>query len=89
MGFSDVDCSDLAISTKMSIESIKGVVGSLTKKGLVNTENVTTHGRKIVRKRLVTYVVSTYQLVYLTDISYPLHPQYKKQVTSQLELIVE
>ena len=37
--YSNVGCSDIAHSTKINLESVKGVVGSLVKKGILSTCN--------------------------------------------------
>jgi len=37
-GFSDIDCTDLAKSTSLKINTVKGVVGSLCKKGILFAE---------------------------------------------------
>lgn len=42
--FTDVDCKDLATSTKMSVDTVKGIVGSLVKKQIFCTVETETAG---------------------------------------------
>ncbi len=35
--YSDIDCNDIAESLKMDVRTVKGVVGSLVKKGILLT----------------------------------------------------
>ena len=35
--YSDVDCNDIAKGLKMNVSTVKGVVGSLVKKGILET----------------------------------------------------
>lgn len=36
-GFSDIDCKDVSRSLNIDVKTIKGVVGSLVKKGILQT----------------------------------------------------
>lgn len=75
-GFSDIDCNDLAKSCKIPVSSIKGVVGSLFKKGLVYTQQTNTFG------------APKCELVYLQSLAYCLHPQWKDEAEELIELKV-
>jgi DNA-binding MarR family transcriptional regulator len=35
--FSDIDCKDIAEQLKIDVKSVKGIVGSLVKKGILET----------------------------------------------------
>ncbi len=50
-GFSDVDVNDMANHLKMSKPSIKGVLGSLVKKGILETYDTGTGYDVILLKR--------------------------------------
>lgn len=75
-GFSDIDCNDLAKSTKLSVSVVKGIIGSLTKKELVWTEKTNTFGAK------------QYDLVYLAPLAWGLHPTWKEESEHSIELKV-
>ena len=36
-GYSDIDCNDISKSLKIDVKTVKGVVGSLVKKGILDT----------------------------------------------------
>ena len=40
--YSDVDCTDIAKRTGLDVNTIKGVVGSLVRKGVVGTDQIST-----------------------------------------------
>jgi transcription initiation factor IIE alpha subunit len=62
-GFSDVDAHDLSRQTGIPTKSIRGVLSSLVKKGIVSIE---TGGNE------------EYELIYLNDGYHYLHPEWKE-----------
>lgn len=62
-GFSDVDAHDLSRQTGISTKSIRGVLASLVKKGIIFIE---TGGNE------------EYELIYLNDGYHYLHPEWKE-----------
>ena len=75
-GFSDIDCNDLAKSSKMKVEEVKGVIGSLVKKELVFTEKTSTSGAK------------QYEIVYLAPFAWSLHPIWKDETEHELNISI-
>lgn len=73
-GFSDIDCADLAKATKMKVDEVKGLVGSLVKKELAFTAKTETGGDK------------EYELVYLAPMAWSLHPSWKEESEFELEI---
>ncbi len=63
-GFSDVDAKDLSKGTNIDIKIIRGVLGSLVKKDIVYIDENE----------------SGYQIIYLHDEYYYLHPEWKKYI---------
>lgn len=61
-GFSDVDARDLSNTTKIPTKSIRGVLSSLSKKGIVYIDDLVTNGE--------------YQIIYLQESYYGLHPRW-------------
>lgn len=75
-GFSDIDTADLAKATKMKIDSVKGVVGSLVKKDLVFTAQTDTFG------------APQFELIYLSPMAWSIHPNWKEESEFELEIKV-
>ena len=63
-GFSDVDAKDLSKITKIPMNSIRGVLSSLVKKGIVSLENSDDN---------------TFIIIYLNEPFYYLHPVWKNE----------
>jgi hypothetical protein len=63
-GFSDVDANDLSNWTEIDIKSIRGVISSLVKKGIVSIYD---NG-------------AGFQIIYLNTGFYYLHPRWKDEV---------
>jgi len=63
-GFSDVDATDLAAGTKISTRSIRGVLSSLVKKGIIQIDDND----------------AGYQIIYLNEKYWYLHPEWKDAV---------
>ena len=66
-GFSDVDTHDLSRQTRISTKSIRGVLSSLVKKGIVHLEETDSYGAP-----------EQFVLIYLHESHYYLHPQWKE-----------
>tara|TARA_Y100000389_G_scaffold151861_1_gene151668 strand:+ start:52 stop:339 length:288 start_codon:yes stop_codon:yes gene_type:complete len=64
-GFSDVSPQDLAQSTKIPMKSLRGVLGSLTKKNIIYIEDK-------------EYLGTTADIVYLNEEFYYLHPEWSQ-----------
>lgn len=75
-GFSDVDCNDLAKSTKLAVSVVKGLIGSLVKKDLVFTSKTETLGAK------------QYEIVYLAPFAWGLHPDWKIEAEHSISINV-
>ena len=69
-GFSDVDAHDLARHTKISTRSIRGVLSSLIKKGYITIDDSCGNG--------------IYQLIYLNENKWYLHPEWKEEYNETL-----
>lgn len=67
-GFSDVDAKDLSKETKIPTKSIRGVLSSLVKKGIVNLEETNTYG-----------ATEQYVIIYLNPEFWYLHPEWKEE----------
>ena len=65
IGFSDVSANDLSRITEIPMKSIRGVLSSLSKKGIVSMENSDDN---------------TFIIVYLNEPFYYLHPTWKTQI---------
>lgn len=63
-GFSDVDANDIAQWIKVDIKSVRGSVGSLVRKGIIDID---ANG-------------SGYQIIYLRPNYYYLHPEWSKEM---------
>ena len=63
-GFSDVDAKDIAQHIKVDIKSVRGSLGSLVRKGIVGIDGND----------------SGYQIIYLNQDYWYLHPQWKNEV---------
>jgi hypothetical protein len=66
-GFSDVDAIDLSHWTGIPTKSIRGSLSSLIKKGIVSVESTDTFGAE-----------KQYQIVYLNQEYWYLHPRWKE-----------
>jgi hypothetical protein len=66
-GFSDVDAKDVARHTKLDIKSVRGALGSLVRKKIVDVETTSTYGAE------------QYSIIYLASDHYYLHPQWKNE----------
>ena len=64
-GFSDVDARDISDNTKVDIKSVRGALGSLVKKGIINIED---NG-------------AGFEIIYLNPAHYYLHPEWKNEKT--------
>ena len=62
-GFSDVDARDISDNTKVDIKSVRGALGSLVKKGIINIED---NG-------------AGFEIIYLNNNHYYLHPEWKNE----------
>jgi predicted transcriptional regulator len=67
-GFSDVDAKDIAEWTNTPIQSVRGALGSLVKKGIVQLEETTSWGSP-----------DAYMIIYLNSNHYYLHPEWKNE----------
>jgi len=63
-GYSDVDAKDIAQHIKVDIKSVRGALGSLVRKGIVDIDGND----------------SGYQIIYLNREYWTLHPQWKNEV---------
>ena len=63
-GFSDVDAKDIARATKVDIKSVRGALGSLVRKDIIDIDGND----------------SGYQIIYLNRAYWTLHPQWKNEV---------
>jgi DNA-binding MarR family transcriptional regulator len=63
-GFSDVDAKDIANMTKIDIKSVRGVLASLVKKGII----------------YIYDNEAGYYIIYLNTGFYYLHPRWKDEV---------
>lgn len=63
-GFSDVDAKDIARDINVDIKSVRGVLGSLVKKGVITVDTND----------------SGYDIIYLNQSHWYLHPEWKKEV---------
>ena len=63
-GYSDVDAKDIAQHIKVDIKSVRGALGSLVRKGIVGIDSND----------------SGYQIIYLNQKYWTLHPQWKNEV---------
>ena len=66
-GFSDVDAIDLSHWTGIPTTSIRGILSSLIKKGIVQIETTETFGAE-----------KQYQIIYLNNDYWYLHPRWKE-----------
>ena len=64
-GFSDIDAKDIAQETGIDTKVVRGVISSLVKKGIVDVEQTSTYG------------APTYQIIYLREKYWYLHPEWK------------
>jgi len=65
-GFSDVSPQDLQHLTKIPMKSLRGVLGSLCKKDIIYIEDK-------------KYLGTEFDIVYLQENSYHLHPEWKNE----------
>lgn len=68
-GFSDVDAKDIASDIKVDTKSVRGALGSLVKKGIVDIETTSSYG------------VEQFEIIYLHSDHYYLHPEWKNEKT--------
>jgi len=73
-GFSDVDANDLSRITEIPTTSIRGVLASLVKKGIISLSDTATYG-----------AAKQYVLIYLSESHYYLHPRWKAEYDYQNE----
>ena len=66
-GFSDVDAKDIAEWINTPIKSVRGALGSLVKKGIVQIEETDNFGAE------------QFQIIYLNSNHYYLHPEWKNE----------
>ena len=71
-GFSDVDAKDISHLTGIPTKSIRGVLSSLVKKGIVHLEETDTFNAP-----------EQFVLIYLMDSHWYLHPEWKEEYDSQ------
>jgi hypothetical protein len=69
-GFSDIICQNLVKPTQLKLSQIKGVIGSLTKKGLVFTDDMDTK----------------HDLIFLAEKAYSLHSEWNEHATNHLQI---
>ena len=67
-GFSDVDAKDIAEWINTPIKSVRGALGSLVKKGIVQIEETDSWGS-----------ADAYMIIYLNPEHYYLHPEWKNE----------
>lgn len=67
-GFSDVDARDLSKGTNIDIKTIRGVLGSLVKKGII----------------YILDNESGFQIIYLKEAYYYIHPEWAEEVYESL-----
>ena len=71
-GFSDVDVHDISRDiTTLPTKIIRGVLGSLVKKGVISICETDTWG-----------ALKQFQIIYLNESHWYLHPEWKKEVES-------
>lgn len=75
-GFSDIDCNDISKATKMKVEEVKGLVGSLVKKELLFTSKTDNSASD-----------EQFDLVYLAPLAWSIHPDWKNE--SEFELTIK
>ena len=63
-GFSDVDANDISRDIKVDIKSVRGSLGSLVRKGIIGIDGNS----------------SGYQIIYLNQSYWYLHPEWSKEV---------
>jgi predicted transcriptional regulator len=66
-GFSDVDAKDIAEWINTPIKSVRGAVGSLVKKGIIQIDETDNFGEE------------QFQIIYLNSNHYYLHPEWKNE----------
>jgi predicted transcriptional regulator len=66
-GFSDVDAKDIAEWINTPIQSVRGAVGSLVKKGIIQIDETDNFGEE------------QFQIIYLNSNHYYLHPEWKNE----------
>lgn len=66
-GFSDVDAKDIAEWINTPIKSVRGALGSLVKKGIVQIDETDNFGEE------------QFQIIYLNPEHYYLHPEWSKE----------
>jgi Fe2+ or Zn2+ uptake regulation protein len=71
-GFSDVDANDISRSTGIPMKSIRGVLSSLVKKGIIHLEETDSFGAS-----------EQFVIIYLHESHYYLHPEWKEEYDSQ------
>ena len=71
-GFSDVDAKDISSSTGIPMKSIRGVISSLVKKGIVHLEETDN-----------MWASEQFVIIYLHDSHWYLHPQWKEEYDSE------
>ena len=71
-GFSDVDANDLSSLTKIPTKSIRGVLSSLVKKGIITLDETATYGAP-----------KQYVIIYLNPSHWYLHPEWKEEYDSE------
>jgi len=74
-GFTDVEIKEIAERMNIEINIAKGVLGSLTKKGVVLTDRVTHEEWKKVGRKIKPVTVK-YELIILHPDFYYLHPRW-------------
>ena len=78
-GFSDVDAKDIAEWINKPIKSVRGALGSLVKKGIVQIEETDSWGS-----------ADAYMIIYLNPDHYYLHPKwYKEREWNTNEILVD
>jgi hypothetical protein len=72
-GFSDVGAEEIAEGTGLKINTVKGVIGSLVKKGIIDPDpNAGDHNRR----DLGGNKLQSFNILYLNEEYYGLHPQW-------------
>jgi hypothetical protein len=70
-GFSDVDANDLSKATGIPMRTIRGVLGSLVKKGVIWTDETDNF-----------MADQQYVIIYLSEAFYHLHPEWSKEINN-------
>jgi DNA-binding MarR family transcriptional regulator len=70
-GFSDVDANDIAAETGIPTKTLRGVLSSLVKRGIITMVPTNTYG-----------AAEQYVIIYLCEAYWGLHPEWKNEINA-------